>query len=516
MEEAEPARKDATPPPTDAERLWARYQLPKGKARPTDRQPLGRYDWNLLILRLDIPTHVKAIAGALAALARADGSNVITTDPCLPAAFDINERQLRRHVAVLHGLKLLEVVEQPGGRGVPKTVDEKRRVRNAIVCQLTEPVDGRLPYRLDADFLPIEQRQPGAAPFKAIEASRAARARNTGSPATGASDLGDQNPGSPPTAATTKHRYSGYQGNDETPVAGLPEQEQSSGSGATAVSGTAPWKQRQPGYRGNDETPVAGLPQQAENTGSPATDATAAERENPGSGATGESGPGQQNAGTAATAATPVDDEKHRQSGYRGRAETPVAGLPKHRYSGYRSNENTGTPATGAASRVEVLKNPSTKNSLNPNTSVVQLGGDLTSGHGADDETRIDPSQPDPSQTAGANAAPDADPADEPELDEPRPSTLAGSFQPTDDAAYDAARTRLFAVPVDELNDLLADAQGELEFELARQRGANPDAALPQVSHRQIALRAAEIVRRAETAGHGPDTDQATTEGTES
>lgn len=477
MEEAEPAaRKDATAPPTDAQRLWRRYQLPEGKTFPDDRLPLDRYHWNLLILRLGLPDHIKAIAGALATLGNADGSNMVTTDPRLLAAFDIKERQLRDRMAVLHQHKLLHVVERPGGRGVAKTI-VKGKVRNAIVCQLTEPADGKLPYRLDADFLPIEpidERQPGTAPVAAIEANRTTRAANTGS-ATAAANDETSAAALPQQVQNTGSRTAGV--SDETSAPALPEQDQNTGSATAAVSDVATEKHRQQQYRSNRETPAPLPPEQTENTGSPTA------------------------------AASPVDDEKHRQPQRHSSPETPAAPVPKHRQPERRSNENTGTAAAGAASRVEVLKNPSTKNPLNPNTSVVQLGGDLTSD--AADNAKSDSSAADPSHTDPSTAA--AEPAGEPE-----PSVIAASFQPTDDPAYDEARALLFAVPVDELNDLLADAQGELEFELAHQRGKNPDAALPNVSHRQIAMRAAEIVRRTEAAGHGPGTDRPVTEGPES
>ncbi|MBS2962618.1 hypothetical protein KGA66_06135 [Actinocrinis puniceicyclus] len=454
-----PARKDATPPPTDAERLWRRYQLPEGKTFPDDRLPLDRYHWNLLILRLGLPDHIKAIAGALATLGNADGSNMVTTDPRLLAAFNIKERQLRDRMAVLHQYKLLHVWERPGGRGVAKTI-VKGKVRNAIVCQLTEPADGKLPYRLDADFLPIEpidERKPGAAPVAAIEANRAARAENTGSDAAAAI-----------TADNHKHRQPQRRSNADTPAAPLPQQDQYTGSATAAVSDAETTKPRQPGYRSNGETPAAPLPEQAGNTGSSSAAVSALDA---------------QNSGSQAAAATPVDNEKHRQPQRRSSPETPAAAVPKHRQSECRSNENSGTAAAAAASRVEELKNPSTKNPLNPTTRVVQLGGDLTSD--VPDDAKSDSPAADPSQSA-----------------EPPPA-----FEPTDDPEYDDARTVVATVPLDELSDLLADAQGELEAELAAHAGTHDDGTTPRSDHRQILIRAAQIVLRTEPARPAPTSE---------
>lgn len=512
MEEAEPAaRNGATPPSTDAQRLWRRYQLPEGKRFPDDRLPLDRYHWNLLILRLGLPDHIKAIAGALATLGNADGSNVVTTDPRLLAAFNVKERQLRDRIAVLHEHKLLHVVERPGGRGVAKTI-VKGKVLGAIVCQLTEPADGKLPYRLDADFLPIEpidERQPGTAPVAAIKANRTTRAANTGS-ATAAAN--DETPAAPPPQQmqNSGSRTAGV--SDETSAAALPEQDQNTGSATAAVSDVATRKHRQQQNRSNAETSAAALPEQTENTGSTSAAVSALGTQNTGSAATAVSDDVAGNSGGESAAATPVDnppgDEKHRQPQRRTSPETPAAPVPKHRQPQRRSNENPGTAAAGAASREEVLKNPTTKNPLNPTTRVVQLGGDLTSDEPPHDETPIDPSlpadEPEPS-------APDAEPVDAEPQTAWNPEALAASFQPTEDPEYDDARRLVATVPPEDHLELFANAQAELEAHYGERTGSYDSAGTYTADHHQIIVRAAEIWRRIQAAGHAP-----ATEGTES
>lgn len=142
------------PVPLDgyAETLWQHYQKNPGRPWPDDRMPMRRYEWNQLVHRLALPIEVKAVANALALLGNADGSRVAPADPRVRDGLGptgMSERQMRRHVAVLRGLKLLHTVRPGGGRGAVDSIS---------LCQLTAPTDGTpLPFRLDTDFTPIAE-----------------------------------------------------------------------------------------------------------------------------------------------------------------------------------------------------------------------------------------------------------------------------------------------------------------------------------------------------------------------
>lgn len=464
QEEPPPA---TVPPPTDAERMWAHYQKPQGSSWPADRMPMRRWEWLRLVQRLAISTHVKAVAAALAAFCDGDGSNVVTTDPSVYHGLGISERQLRTHVAVLRDLKLLHVVEHGGGRGRARKHGGGRRSElnaNAIVCQLTEPADGALPYRLDGGFLPIDERPKGNAPAKAIEASRAARTANSGSRA--AAESG---------ARTPKQRKPGYRSNAETAEAGLPENGANSGSGAAGVSGP-------------DER----------NSGSWASGEGCAELANSGSPASAVSGIDGENSGSAATGVSPVDNapEAHgaRKPGFHSSSETPEAGLPKLRKPDF---QNSGSPAS-----VSVFK--TLENLENPTTRVVSLGGDLTS-DAAPEPQAIDPEFPEPhpaDEPRSLDAGHTADEAqtelvDEPAADEFDPAAIAANVPPTPvpDLEYDRAREILNQLDPAELGDRLSDAQSELEAEAAAAWSAEDDGVTVYADGRQIVIRAARIVQ---------------------
>jgi hypothetical protein len=120
---------------------------------------------------------------------------------------------------------------------------------------------------------------------------------------------------------------------------------------------------------------------------------------------------------------------------------------------------------------------------------VVSLGGDLTS-PAADDEQPGAAADIDRQPPAAAAAPEPANPA----------LAAAGSSAP-EDPQYDHARAVLGTVDPADLGELLANAQGEIELELAEQAGAQDDGLVQRADHRQIMIRAAAIVARAERGG---------------
>jgi hypothetical protein len=150
-----------------AERLWRHYEKPGQQTQfPADRVPMRRYQWDRLVLRLELAIELKAIAPALSQFGDADGSDVAPGYALLGYAFNLSERTIQDYVGILLMQKLLWVARRGGGRG-----HSGRRT----VFQLTAPADGNLPYRLDVDLNPLYPRAPGRAPVRAIEASRRAR-----------------------------------------------------------------------------------------------------------------------------------------------------------------------------------------------------------------------------------------------------------------------------------------------------------------------------------------------------
>jgi hypothetical protein len=411
------------PSATEPDRLWQHYQKPAGKAWPTDRIPVRRFEWSRLVFRLALSTEVKAVASALCLFADADGARVVTTDPRIRHGLNLSDRQVREHVAVLRGLKLLHVVRRGGGRGVTDSM---------TVCQLTAPADGALPYRLDIDFQPLEQRAKGEAPLKAIEASKAARAsRNSGSPASGETAAG-----------SGELRKPGFRSNPETSQAGLPINPANSGSVASGES----------------------LPGQP-NTVSPASDETTDQAENSGSSASAESPVDNPELRKAASGVSDLDE----QNGGSPASEES----PKLRKAASKTPEaqfrNSGSPTSDTVFKPENLT-----------TLELSLGGDLTSGEPSDEHPEV-----------AALIHP------EPPVDDPALADLGA--EPTD-PAYDKAREILATVDPAELTGLLSDAQGELEAQLAK---GLDDGVQTRADHRQIMIRAAQIVRRAEQLAGG-------------
>ena len=417
------------PSATEPDKLWQHYQKPPTAKWPADRVPMRRFEWNRLVHRLALPIEVKAVAAALALFGNVDGSSVVPTDPRIHQGLGLSDRQVRDHVAVLRGLKLLHTVKRAGGR----------TGFSLSVYQLTVPADSALPYRLDADYELIEEKPKGRAPVKAIEASKAARAartqRNPASGETGPPASGDRN-----------------QASGETPAPGSDERNSASGESPTATQ-----VERKPGSGQS----AAAAPDER-NPASAETPAASGIERKTSSGEMPVDNPDDRKAGSGESA---TDDGADRKPGS---GETA--------FDRNASTVSPEAPHTLTGSRAS----DSVFNHKNQTPHVVSLGGDPPLGGSTDEQPEAAaPVHPEPPVDDPGAAAPGADPAD---------------------PAYDDARAVLATVDPAELGDLLSDAQCELEAELA---AGLDDGVHARADHRQIMIRAAQIVRRAEQLAGG-------------
>lgn len=360
------------------------------------------------MLRLDLSLQTRAVASALAWLGNADGSHMVPADPILLNVVNLSYRQaVGTHIALLLKLKLLQKTKRAGGR-------TKRPYDEFHLCL---PADlAILPYRLDADFLRIEDRPKGAVPIKAIEASRTARLeRNATS--------GETTP--PPSA----------------------RQQRASGESADSL----PFDEKS---------------------------------------ASGETGDASQLGRKQPSAETPVDNSLGRNAAsvrttdpVGASEKTPSAETEFERKASALSTEGQRT-LDGSPASVPVFK---TLKTPNPTTRVVSLGGDLTSGADDDEqpEAAADIDQPLPSAAAGAEPA------------TPRPIPVGSP----EDPEYDGARLVLGGVDPADLGDLLANAQAEIELELNDGVPLDGHGVTARADHRQIMIRAAQIVARTEAGG---------------
>jgi len=393
------------------------------------------------------------VAFSLAWFGRADGSNVRPTDPRFLASVDLSERQaMGVHIARLRTLGLLQLVRRAGGRtGRPH--DE---------YQLCMPLDlSTLPYRLDADYERYTAKAPGAAPLKAIEASKKARLDRK---------------------ASSGQTQTGPDFDRKTASAENPPRD---GFDQKAASGQTP-----PEGDFDRKTPSGQSPSRPRF---------------------------HRKASSGQTAPPPVDNpadgafDRKAASGQTPRARDPDVKPPSgetdfDRKRASLSPEGQHTLTGSALPLPKGLKNPYPSN---PTTRVVSLGGDLTSagppGH-EDPDFPVPEPPTGPADPRGGQGA-DPDPVEVP--------VDAAGFQPSDDPAYDQARAVVAGVEPAELGELLANAQAELELELADRAGTYDDGTTPRGDGREIVLRAAAIVRRAERAAAGANrpTDTTTEEG---
>jgi hypothetical protein len=108
-----------------------------------DLVPMGRFDWERLIVGLPLPGSVKRAAYALATFADMRGGGVRPGDELLARACGVKERQVQRAKATLIEQGLIEVVSRGGSR-----------MHYATVYRLTAPTDLLGRVRQDDDGRP--------------------------------------------------------------------------------------------------------------------------------------------------------------------------------------------------------------------------------------------------------------------------------------------------------------------------------------------------------------------------
>lgn len=144
---------------------WLKRLMTIGRERHVQDQPrpIERFDWERLILRADIPKHLKALALAMAVHGNKDGSRVRPGRRLLADIFDDSERTVEIGIKALLDQGLLIQTKRGGGRaGEGK----------ANVYQLSDPGPDRLPMRLDPDGNRLTQKAVKPRPGRRIDPKR--------------------------------------------------------------------------------------------------------------------------------------------------------------------------------------------------------------------------------------------------------------------------------------------------------------------------------------------------------
>jgi hypothetical protein len=106
---------------------------------PRELLPVGRFDWERIVLRAELSAGTKAVALALATFGDAAGVDIRPGHRRISDALNVNDRSTRGHIDALLDAGLLELVSG----GAPG---------RAAVYRLTMPADGTLAMRLDPDW----------------------------------------------------------------------------------------------------------------------------------------------------------------------------------------------------------------------------------------------------------------------------------------------------------------------------------------------------------------------------
>lgn len=159
--------------------------------------PVSRWEWEKLILRLELPTAAKVVALAAATYGNADGSRVAPSVPRLAVEMGWSDKHVQNQLSKLRGLGLLEVTRRhsPG---------------RPTQYQLTYPAAGvgSLAMRTDVDGYPVM-----IGPRKAKRGGR--KPKSTGTPVPVSEPVNEnsssgetpsnQNPSSGETASADTH-----------------------------------------------------------------------------------------------------------------------------------------------------------------------------------------------------------------------------------------------------------------------------------------------------------------------
>lgn len=127
-------------------------------------RPVGRFDWERLVMRAEIPTHLKTLALVIATHANRDGTNIRVGRQLLADILDASEHTVSVNRQTLVSMGFLELVKRGGGRAGDGTVN---------VYRLTDPGPGFLIFRLDPDGNRLIERKVGTRPKRRIDVKSA-------------------------------------------------------------------------------------------------------------------------------------------------------------------------------------------------------------------------------------------------------------------------------------------------------------------------------------------------------
>lgn len=129
-----------------------------------DPKPVGRFDWERLVARAEMPKHLKALAFAIAIHANNDGSSVRVSRRLLADILDDSERTVDVNRQALVSMGFLILVKKGGGTNRGGFVN---------VYQLADPGPGFLIFRLDPDGNRLIERKVGVSPKRRTDAKSA-------------------------------------------------------------------------------------------------------------------------------------------------------------------------------------------------------------------------------------------------------------------------------------------------------------------------------------------------------
>lgn len=124
-------------------------------------KPVGRFDWERLVMRAEMPTHLKALALVIAAHANNNGTGVRVGRKLLANILDTSERTAEVNRNTLVALGWLTLVKRGGGRGGEGRTN---------LYRLTDPGIAALVFRLDPDGNRVIERKIGKRPPQRIDA----------------------------------------------------------------------------------------------------------------------------------------------------------------------------------------------------------------------------------------------------------------------------------------------------------------------------------------------------------
>lgn len=142
-------------------------------------QPVGRFDWERLVDRAEMPGHLKATAYVLAHHANNDGSHVRCGRERLADILDISTHTAGVNREALVAMGWLRLVKRGGGRNGEGTTS---------LYQLTDPGPEALIFRLDPDGNRLVPRKAGKRPPKRAEVKPTSPEKPVDNP--GSADLG--------------------------------------------------------------------------------------------------------------------------------------------------------------------------------------------------------------------------------------------------------------------------------------------------------------------------------------